>query len=129
LHDFSKLSNFKLGHLFLPGGGGIPPSPSKYAPLTTRGESEENSEEEDITESELEGEEELQLVLYNPQNMAGNKQNPPPYEPWLLLDVFAVLGKLHHMPKHPKKFLPKFDSDKKNLVEEHVKKFLLAIRL
>jgi hypothetical protein len=42
---------------------------------------------------------------------------------------FAVPGKLHDMPKHPEKFFPKFDPDKKDSVEDHVKKFLLAVRL
>jgi hypothetical protein len=33
------------------------------------------------------------------------------------------------MPRLPEKFLPKFNPDKKYSVENHVKKFLLAIRL
>jgi hypothetical protein len=33
------------------------------------------------------------------------------------------------MPRHPEKFLPKFDLDKKDLVENYIKKLLSAIRL
>jgi hypothetical protein len=56
-------------------------------------------------------------------------QNPPPYQPWLFVDVVIVPGIQHDMPRHPEKFLPKFDPDKKDSAENHVKKFLLAIRL
>jgi len=69
----------------------------------------------------------LQLVLYNPQNMARNNHNPPPYEPWLVPNVVAIPGKIHDMPKHPSKFFPKFNPDKKDYFENHVKKFLLEI--
>jgi hypothetical protein len=86
-------------------------------------------EEEENSQSESEGEGNLQLVLYNPQVMAGNNPNPQPYEPWLLPDVVSIPGVLHDLPKHPEKFLPKFDPEKKDSAEDHVKKFLLAIRL
>jgi hypothetical protein len=33
------------------------------------------------------------------------------------------------VPKHPEKWLPKFDPDSKQIVEDHIKKFMLAIRL
>ena len=31
--------------------------------------------------------------------------------PWLTMDVVAVLGAQHPLPKHPEKLLPKFDPD------------------
>jgi hypothetical protein len=56
-------------------------------------------------------------------------QNPPPYQPWLVPDAVFIPGILHDMPKHPEKFLPKFDPDRKDSAEDHVKKFLLSVRL
>jgi hypothetical protein len=61
--------------------------------------------------------------------MDGNNPNPQNYEPWLLSDVFVISGVLHDLPKHPKKFLPKFDPEKKDLFEDHVKNFISSIRL
>jgi hypothetical protein len=104
--------------------------PPKYLPLTPRNESEENYEEEENLESEFEEEGHLQLFLYNPQVMDGNNPKPnQPYEPWLLLDSIFILGVLHDIPKHPEKFLPKFDPKRKESVEDHVKKLLLSIRI
>jgi hypothetical protein len=120
-----KLFDFKLEFVFLTDGDSLPPSP----PLTPRGQLEENSEEEDNPKSDSEGEEQLQSVMYNPQIMVGNNQNPPPYETWLVLDIVVIPGQLHDMPKHPEKFLPKFDPNKKYFAEDHVKKFISAIRL
>jgi hypothetical protein len=33
------------------------------------------------------------------------------------------------LPKNPEKWLPKFDPDSKQIAEDHIKKFMLAIRL
>ena len=49
--------------------------------------------------------------------------------PWLDQDVVVVLGPQHPLPKHPEKWLPKFDPDLKKYVEDHIKKFMLVIRL
>jgi hypothetical protein len=49
--------------------------------------------------------------------------------PWLDQDAMAVPGTQHPLPKHPKKWLPKFDPDSKKSAEDHIKKFMLAIRL
>jgi hypothetical protein len=38
-------------------------------------------------------------------------------------------GDAHPLPKHPEKFLPKFDLDKKEYVDDHIKKFMLVVRL
>jgi hypothetical protein len=60
---------------------------------------------------------------------ANANQNPLPYHPWLVPDVVIIPRILHDMPKHPEKFFPKFDPDQKDSVEDHVKKFLLSVRL
>jgi hypothetical protein len=56
-----------------------------------------------------------------------NQNNPT--RPWLHQDVVAIPGPQHPFPKHPEKWLPKFDPDSKQCVEDHIKKFMLAIRL
>jgi hypothetical protein len=43
--------------------------------------------------------------------------------------VVAVLGDQHPLPKHPEKWLSKFDPDSKPIAEDHIKKFMIAIRL
>ena len=61
--------------------------------------------------------------------MAKSNQNPPNNQPWLVLDVVAVPGVIHGMPKHPKKFLPKFYPDKKDSAKDHIKQFMCVVRL
>ena len=56
-------------------------------------------------------------------------QNPPPFQPWFFIDVVFVPGILYEIPKHPKKFLAKFYPDKKDPAENHIKKFVLVVRL
>ena len=56
-----------------------------------------------------------------------NQNNPA--RPWLDQDVVVILGAQHPLPKHLEKWLPKFDPDSKQIVEDHIKKFMLAIRL
>jgi hypothetical protein len=56
-----------------------------------------------------------------------NQNNPT--RPWLDQDVMAVPGPQHPLPKHPEKWLPKFDLDSKQSVEDHIKKFMLDVRL
>jgi hypothetical protein len=61
--------------------------------------------------------------------MVGNNPNPQPYEPWLLPEDVFVPGILHDMPKHPEKFLPKLDPERKYSSKDHDKNFLSNIRL
>jgi hypothetical protein len=41
----------------------------------------------------------------------------------------ALPGPEHPLPKHPEKWLPKFDPDSKQSTEDHIKKFMLVVRL
>jgi hypothetical protein len=41
----------------------------------------------------------------------------------------VVPGVVHPLPKHPEKFLPKFDPDKKDSTEDHIKKFMLVVNI
>jgi hypothetical protein len=56
-----------------------------------------------------------------------NQNNPA--RPWLDQDVVVVPGPQHPLPKHPEIWLLKFDPDSKKLVEDHINKFMLVIRL
>jgi hypothetical protein len=56
-------------------------------------------------------------------------KNPPPYQYWLVPNEVFVHGILHDMPKHPEKLFLKFDPDRKDSAKDHVKKFLLPVRL
>jgi hypothetical protein len=97
-------------------------TPPKSPPHTPRNELGDNSEEGDRSESEFE-DNPYKFVVYNPLNMVREnaKKNPPPYQPWLFANAVVVHGVQHDMPKHPEKFLPKFDPDKKDSVENHIK--------
>jgi hypothetical protein len=48
---------------------------------------------------------------------------------WLAMDVVAVPGIQHPLPKHPGKILPKFDPDNDVTFEDHIKQFMLSLRL
>ena len=49
--------------------------------------------------------------------------------PWLATDVVAVPGAQHPLPKHPEKLLPKFDPDNDITPEDHIKQFMISLRL
>jgi hypothetical protein len=56
--------------------------------------------------------------------------NPPlKNQPWLAKDALALPGLGHNLPHHPEKLLPKFDPKTFGLPEDHIKKFILVIRL
>jgi hypothetical protein len=50
-------------------------------------------------------------------------------QPWLARDALDLPGQLHNLPKHPEHLLPKYDPETSSLPEDHVKKFILSIRL
>ena len=49
--------------------------------------------------------------------------------PWLATDSIAVPGAQHPLPKHPEKILPKFDPGSNVTPEDHIKQFMLSLRL
>jgi len=49
--------------------------------------------------------------------------------PWLSEGALNLAKHLHEMPRKPKNILPKFDLDKPNSPEDHIKKLFLASRL
>jgi hypothetical protein len=95
------------------GGSGIPPSPPPSSPSSSGGDSsdEGNSPSQPST----------------PTTPMENQNNPA--RPWLDQDSIAVPGAQHPLPKHLEKWLPKFDPDSEQIAEDHIKKFMLAIRL
>jgi hypothetical protein len=98
------------------GGYDIPTSPPHSSPSSSRGESydEESASYEPYWPSTL------PTPMENQNNIS---------KPWIDQDVVAILGPQQPLPKHPQKWLPKFDPDSKQSVEDHIKKFMLAIRL
>jgi hypothetical protein len=78
-------------------------------------------------------EEELNL---DSKDMEGNNDHGEEREiplqdnqPWLARDVMAILGRVHNLPRHLEKMLPKYDPETSGLPEDHIKKFIHAIRL
>jgi hypothetical protein len=56
--------------------------------------------------------------------------NPPQNnQPWLSKDSLEILRRVHNLPRYPKKLLPKFDPETSGFPEDHIKKFILVIRL
>jgi hypothetical protein len=49
--------------------------------------------------------------------------------PWLAMDAIAVPRAQHPLPKHPKKLFPKFDHNNDITPEDHIKQFMLSLRL
>ena len=49
--------------------------------------------------------------------------------PWLVMDVVVVPGAQHPLSKHPEKHFPKFDPNNDITLEDHIKKFMLSLRL
>jgi hypothetical protein len=45
------------------------------------------------------------------------------------LRYLALPSHLHNLPRNPKKLLPKFDPETSGSPEDHIKFFILAIRL
>jgi hypothetical protein len=86
------------------GGSGIPPSPPPSSPSS----SGKDSSDEGSSPSQPS----------TPTTPMANQNNPT--RPWLNQDAVAVPGDQHPLPKHPKKWLPKFDPNSKQITEDHI---------
>jgi hypothetical protein len=98
------------------GGSRIPPSPSHSYPSSSGGESSDEGSSSFETSQPS-----------TPPTPMVNQNNPT--RTWLDQDVVVVPGPQHPLPKHLEKWLPKFDLDSKKFVEDHIKNFMLSIRL
>jgi hypothetical protein len=100
------------------GGSGIPPSPPPSPPPSSPSSSggDSSSDEGNPPSSPP-----------TPTTPMANQNNPA--RPWLDQDVVVVPGPQHPLPKHPEKWLTKFDPDSKQIAEDHIMKFMLDIRL
>jgi hypothetical protein len=98
------------------GGSGIPASPPSSSPPS----SGEESSDKGSSSSEQSQPSTPQTPMENQNNLA---------RPWLDQYVVAVPRPQNLFSKHPEKWLPKFDPDLKQLAEDHINKFILAIRL
>jgi hypothetical protein len=95
------------------GGSGIPPSPPPSSPSSSGGDSSDEGSSPSQPST--------------PTTPMANQNNPA--RPWLDQDAIALPGAQHPLPKHMEKWLPKFDPDSKQIAEDHIKIFMLAIRL
>jgi hypothetical protein len=100
------------------GGSGIPPSPPPSPPPSSPSSSGGDSSSDEGNSPSRPP---------TPTTPMANQNNPA--RPWLDQDVVAVPGPQHPLPKHPEKWLTKFDPDSKQIAEDHIKKFMLDIRL
>lgn len=50
-------------------------------------------------------------------------------QPWLDQDALTLNPHFHNLPKHPKCLLPKYDPNLHEPPKDHVKKFILVVRL
>jgi hypothetical protein len=50
-------------------------------------------------------------------------------QPWLDKDIVAIPKQVHNLPRHREKLLPKFDPKTSGLSKDHIKKFILVIKL
>lgn len=50
-------------------------------------------------------------------------------QPWLAVDSILVPSAHHPLSKHPKNRLLKFDLDNDVLLEDHIKQFMISLRL
>jgi hypothetical protein len=100
------------------GGSGIPPSPPPSPPPSSPSSSGGDSSSDEGNPPSRPP---------TPTTPMANQNNPA--RPWLDQDAVAVPGPQHPLPKHPEKWLTKFDPDSKQLAEDHIKKFMLDIRL
>jgi ribonuclease HI len=100
------------------GGSGIPPSPPHSSPPSSPSSSGGDSSSDEGNPPSRPP---------TPTTPMANQNNPA--RPWLDQDVVAVPGPQHPLPKHPEKWLTKFDLDSKRTAEDHIMKFMLDIRL
>jgi ribonuclease HI len=100
------------------GGSGIPPSPPHSSPPSYPSSSGGDSSSDEGNPPSRPP---------TPTTPMDNQNNPA--RPWLDQDAVAVPGPQHPLPKHPEKWLTKFDPDSKRTAEDHIMKFMLDIRL
>jgi hypothetical protein len=50
-------------------------------------------------------------------------------QPWLAGDVVVVPKRVHNLPRHLRKLLPKYDPKTSGFPEDHINKFILAIKI
>jgi hypothetical protein len=100
------------------GGSGIPPSPPHSSPPSSPSSSGGDSSSDEGNPPSCPP---------TPTTPMANQNNPA--RPWLDQDVVAVPGPQHPLPKHPEKWLTKFDPDSKRTAKDHIMKFMLDIRL
>jgi hypothetical protein len=85
----------------------------------------ESDEEGFNSDRSASGSDEMEDNNYHNEERGNPPQNN---QPWLARDALEILGRVHNLPQHPEKLLPNFDPETSGLPEDHIKKFILAIR-
>jgi hypothetical protein len=79
-------------------------------------EEEEFDSDSEYMEGDDNHEEEREILIQN-------------HQPWLAGGVVIVPGQIHNIHWHPEKLLPKYDPETSGLPKDHIKKFILAVKL
>jgi hypothetical protein len=108
--------------------GMIPETPSVTPPTINYYELDNYESEEEGSNSYRSGSISEDMEDNNDNNGEGGYQTQY-NQPWFERYSLVILGWMHNLPKHPEKLLPKFDPKTSRLLEDHIKKFILAIRL
>jgi hypothetical protein len=62
-------------------------------------------------------------------NNNNNRDHPRDNKPWLERDSLEIPSRVHNLLRNPEKPLPKFELETYGLLEGHIKKLILVIRL
>jgi hypothetical protein len=122
VHTVEDLIDFSLTEIEQPLNL-IPKTPAGNYSEPDDFESDEEGSNSDRSASESEDMED------NNDNNEERGNQPQDNQPWLARDALEIPGWVHNLPRHPEKLLPKFDPETSGLPEDHIKKFILAIRL
>jgi hypothetical protein len=101
----------------------IPETPAGNKSEPGNFESDEEGSNSDHSALELD---DMEDSNDNNEEMRNQPQNN---QPWLARDSLEILGWVHNLPQHTKTLLPKYDPEISRLPEDHIKNFILAIRL
>ena len=106
----------------------IPETPSVTPPTINYYELDNYESEEEGSNSYRSGSISEDMEDNNDNNGEGGYKTQY-NQPWFEIYSLVILGWMHNLTKHLEKLLPKFDPKTSRLLEDHIKKFILAIRL
>jgi len=60
------------------------------------------------------------IPIENVPPLSGNSPSPLQPSRWRTRNIIAMLGPMHHLPRHSEKYITKFDLESKYFAEEHI---------